>query len=566
MISRSDNANSLPYYGNSVSGGRLGKSVSSRDSGKGGNIFTHRRISLRRIVVLLGLCIVSLLALNRIFAPSSYNRRIDTDVDESIEVDEQKDEELEQKRHIQRILDNRRSSYSFDDFSEQGLSRPENAHLLPTTAVLLAWKRMDGLKLIVSYLARYPYIKEIIVWNNNREIPLTREDFDLHNTYGPPPELQVYNAAENLRDIAKYMSCSFAKYKHCYFQDDDWLNTHMDALYTNFLTSPNLLHTNTQPLIQMEHRRWTFTNENYNMHAGFSWLGTGSYLPQEKAQRLLTQRDNSSLPMDRSKVIDLYFSIWTNQYPYQLVNYLTELDQNKEWSNEEVDNHWSTVFINMLYAANRLHSALASNFEANGKDYFVRTQEYPSMEDRHARSPCHNDKCLFLTSIDPFPDPKEIEFKGDIMTIDEHDAKFLELTYPTNQFWATFSYVHAVDNDPLTCWNSFKIPQAGDSFGLRFVKPTTVRQLTVTSSKSLANLKGRITVLVAGRSGRNWMKCPHKTKYPFAHTMTLEISCPSPGGSNIPGGPPVDMIKIQLDRSLERSLEICGIDVGGMVL
>lgn len=52
--------------------------------------------------------------------------------------------------------------------------------------------------------------------------------------------------------------------------------------------------------------------------------------------------------MDRSKVIDMYFSIWTNQYPYQLVNYLTELDQKKEWSNEEVDSHWSTVFINMV--------------------------------------------------------------------------------------------------------------------------------------------------------------------------------------------------------------------------
>jgi hypothetical protein len=124
----------------------------------------------------------------------------------------------------------------------------------------LGWKRLDGLKLIVNYLARYPYIKEIIIWNNNQETKLNKKDFEFDASYGPAPELQVYNGQENLHDFAKYMSCSLAKYQHCYFQDDDWLNTHMDALYTNFLTSPSLIHTNTLPLIHMEHRRWTFTN------------------------------------------------------------------------------------------------------------------------------------------------------------------------------------------------------------------------------------------------------------------------------------------------------------------
>ncbi|KAF9169301.1 hypothetical protein BGX21_010613, partial [Mortierella sp. AD011] len=158
-------------------------------------------------------------------------------------------------------METRRSAYSFDDFTEKGLELPENKHLLPATAVLLGWKRIQGLKLIVSYLVRYPYIKQIIVWNNNKEIQLSKRDFELDPSFGPLPDLQVYNAAENLHDFAKYMSCSLAKYEYCYFQDDDWLNTHMDALYTNFLTSPSLIHTNTLPLIQMEHRRWTFTNE-----------------------------------------------------------------------------------------------------------------------------------------------------------------------------------------------------------------------------------------------------------------------------------------------------------------
>jgi hypothetical protein len=79
-------------------------------------------------------------------------------------------------------------------------------------------------------------------------------------------------------------------------------------------------------------------------------MGTGSYLPKSKAKRLLQQRTNTTLTKDRYKVIDMYFSIWTNQHPYQLVNYLTPLDQKSDWSTEEVEQHWSTVFRNMVIA------------------------------------------------------------------------------------------------------------------------------------------------------------------------------------------------------------------------
>lgn len=271
MNSRSNNGASLPYFGNVSTGRRLGGNNSTSTSNSNSNInngtSNTRRLSPAKFLVFLGLCIVSLLALSRIFTPA-----IDSPIDKPGQMDEPADD-MEQKQIVQQILDSRKSSYSFDDFTDEGLAKTENEHLLPTTAVLLGWKRIEGLKLIVNYLARYPYIKQIIVWNNNKDITLSKRDFAFDSQYGPRPELQVYNAAENLHDIAKYMSCSLAKYKHCYFQDDDWLNTHMDALYTNFLTSPSLLHTNTQPLIQMEHRRWTFTNESkcYNNSVTEYW-------------------------------------------------------------------------------------------------------------------------------------------------------------------------------------------------------------------------------------------------------------------------------------------------------
>lgn len=72
------------------------------------------------------------------------------------------------------------------------------------------------------------------------------------------------------------------------------------------------------------------------------------------------------------------------------------------------------------------------------------------------RSPCYNDACLFKTSIDHFPDPNEVVYEGDLQTIEEQNQKFFALESPTNEFINKFAYIHAVDNDPLTCWNSFK--------------------------------------------------------------------------------------------------------------
>ncbi|KAF9352507.1 hypothetical protein BGX26_009691 [Mortierella sp. AD094] len=547
-MNKNANGNGLPFH--SKGGG-------SKRQEAGAIIGHTRRISPGRLFILIGLCVISLLALTRFSRSTNYPH---TSVEQS---EHEARNEVERELLVKQLVETRRSAYSFDDFSEEGLVLEENAHLLPATAILLGWKRLDGLKLVVKYLARYPYIKEIIVWNNNKDNKLTRDDFEFDSGFGPLPELQVYNGKENLHDFAKYMSCSLAKYQHCYFQDDDWLNTHMDALYTNFLTSPSLIHTNTLPLIHMEHRRWTFTNEDVKMHAGFAWMGCGAFIPREKAQRLLEQGGNGNLAKDRLRVIDMYFSIWTNQYPYQLVNYLTPLDQKNGWSTDGVNDHWAIVFRNMLDAAGRLYSALLANPEVSEKDYFPREEELPLIKDRHTRSPCFNDKCLFRTSMDPYPEPKEVSFNGDLQTIEEQNAKFYALEYPTNEFINKFAYIHAVDNDPLTCWNSFKIPQVGDSFGLHLIKATPLRKFTVTSSKSLTHLEGMFTVMVSDRTGEVWTTCRHSTRFPFPHTMSLDITCPPV--QNLPKGT-VENIKIQFDKTLEKSLEVCSMDVGGMVV
>ncbi|KAF9330782.1 hypothetical protein BG006_006292 [Podila minutissima] len=511
------------------------------------------RLKPKRLALLVGMAFLALLTLNRLFSSSESNRV-------QVERAEQAAKsEAEREATVQKFLQTRKSAFSFSDFTEEGLVLPENEHLLPATAILLGWKRLDGLRLIVNYLARYPYIKQIIVWNNNLEVRLTNDDFQFDSQYGTPPELLINNSGENLHDLAKYMSCSLAKYEHCYFQDDDWLNTHMDSLYSNFLNSPSLIHTSTLPMINIEHRRWSFTNEDIKMHSGFSWMGTGSFLPRNKAQRLLEQAASGNLAKDRTRVVDMYFSIWTNQYPYQLINGLTPLDQKNGWSTEGVSDHWAIVFRNMLDAASRLHDALKANSEISEKDYFPRDEEVPLVKDRHARSPCHNDKCLFKTSIDPFPDPKEVVFNNDLQNIDEQNSKFYALDFPSNEFWNKFSFIHAVDHDPITCWNSYKNPQAGDSFGLQMVTATPLRRLTVISSQSLSYLDGSFSVMVSDHRGEQWVTCKHTARFP-SHSMQLDISCPT--STTLPKG--IHNVKIQFNTNLDKPIEVCGMDVDGM--
>jgi len=46
--------------------------------------------------------------------------------------------------------------------------------------------------------------------------------------------------------------------------------------------------------------------------------------------------------------------------------------------------------------------------------------------------------------------------------------------------------------------------------------------------------------------------------------MILDINCPLTT-TTLPGGM-IQMVKVQLDVDLEKSLDICGMDAGGMIL
>ncbi|CAG8673531.1 11745_t:CDS:2, partial [Racocetra persica] len=453
---------------------------------------------------------------------------------------------------LNKKLNSRTSFYKPENFTKDALKRN---NLIPVTAIVLGWKRTESLKVVVNYISKYPYIKEILIWNNNNGTRLNVEDFKLDNMN---VVLNVFNSDENLHDLSKYMTCSMAEYDYCYFQDDDWLNLYMDSIYTNFLRNPSLIHTNTMPLIHLEHRRWMFSNADKNLHTSFTWLGCGSFIPRAKVQRFMGQLGYISLPKDHLKVADMYFSLWSNQYPYQLSNPLTQLDQDNGWSSG-ID-HWSVVYSNILDATQKLYTTLALKPDS---DLFERVEETPYYHEH------------------PFPHPSSIYYANNITHVHEQEAKFNALDFPSNEFWEKHAYHNAVDLDLTTCWNSFKIPKSGDYFGLQFVEPKSYNKVTIVSSKDISNFDASFTVEVS-YDGYNWKICDKlESSYeaqdydsvdnivamdldsadiPKSNMITMDFKCFEDENKNNP----VSFIKFKATRNFNEPFEICSFILDGL--
>lgn len=244
------------------------------------------------------------------------------------------------------------SSSSSNSAAEPGAATAASSKYIPVTAVILSWKRKEGAKAVVAHLRKYPFIQEILIWNNNPEIELLKTEFaDRGHRYNNitadhSPSVTVFNSVANLHDFSKYTTCSLAKYDHCYIQDDDWINLAMDSMYALVVDQPDSLVTSTIPAMHAQQRSWTFQNAQIGLHTGFSWLGAGSFMPKSAVFKFLQQLGGSNLWKERVQLSDLFFSIWRNQYPIVLSHALAPLDQSSSWSGR-ID-QWSVVYEHMV--------------------------------------------------------------------------------------------------------------------------------------------------------------------------------------------------------------------------
>ena len=81
------------------------------------------------------------------------------------------------------------------------------------SAVILNWKRKENLPAIVAELSKSLALKEIILWNNNREVALVSGE----------AKVIVINSSHNYICHARYAAALIASYESILFQDDDLL-------------------------------------------------------------------------------------------------------------------------------------------------------------------------------------------------------------------------------------------------------------------------------------------------------------------------------------------------------
>lgn len=150
-------------------------------------------------------------------------------------------------------------------------------------AILLHWKRFDGLQRVLQYLIHTDLFKEIIIWNNNPTINLTLHHLaNLTQSHKP---IHIINSKENLRDEAKYRACAEAKTRACFYVDDDYNPAHyLKCLIASFRSDPDLLHAVTDVYTFYTNLVWTYFDSTIDLHSGFSWIGCGSVFLRQHAQ------------------------------------------------------------------------------------------------------------------------------------------------------------------------------------------------------------------------------------------------------------------------------------------
>lgn len=103
------------------------------------------------------------------------------------------------------------------------------------TAVLLNWKRPDGVKKICDHLLESELTGEIIIWNNNAEISFSY----MHE------KVRIINCSEDFGLFTRFAAASLAKYPCILYHDDDIVapEATLKELYNNWMKQPYSCHT-----------------------------------------------------------------------------------------------------------------------------------------------------------------------------------------------------------------------------------------------------------------------------------------------------------------------------------
>ncbi|KAG0193631.1 hypothetical protein DFQ28_004072 [Apophysomyces sp. BC1034] len=240
-------------------------------------------------------------------------------------------------------------------------------HYRPVTAIIRRVSDDEGIYHVVEHLQKYPFIKEIIIDNQVPQAPLSAEDF--------AADVQVFSSP--MQTMGRYTACATAAFDHCYFQDDRWLNGYLDSMYTHFLQHPEAVVAHTTPQNYIDQSHWRFGHKAWYMHAGYVDMKYGTFAPRVTAQQFLAQLEHQNMNNTTLRLADIYFTLWTNQYPWLLSNPLLPSQDDKLMTPPK-----RRALDEYLYdAVHRLARALEQDDIA-----FNRTEALPPLEKRDVRT------------------------------------------------------------------------------------------------------------------------------------------------------------------------------------
>ncbi|KAI9018023.1 hypothetical protein CLU79DRAFT_761263 [Phycomyces nitens] len=363
------------------------------------------------------------------------------------------------------------SGKKYQDWQQDHYGRLEEVDLLEkmypddgrslTTAILLfkpssqsaLQQETQNIKPILEQLCQYDMFGIIVVWNNNPEVNITKETISASGCL--PSKISIYNSPTNMHLSARYIACASAKTPYCYFQDDCGSVRHLRSLYANFLRAPSLIHGESWNAQGYADSRWKqcFMNEDVRLHTCYLSIGAGTFVSKANVESFLKASEKDKIE-DQFK--DMYFMSYINKEPYQL-----------QGSENNKPNP------NILSPAEKEHmqKGLKAVYEHLHNVDRSLEEENPTTYRRHARSPCQDDRCLFLTNVEVLPDPKLFSYYPHI---DIGTFENMHKDYNDASQFISHAYSNAVDGSDKTSWKTSQTIKTGDFIGLDLLMPMRI--------------------------------------------------------------------------------------------
>ncbi|CAM4804563.1 unnamed protein product [Rotaria magnacalcarata] len=252
--------------------------------------------------------------------------------------------------------------------------------------------------------------------------------------------------SSNLKDEAKYRACAEAETLACFYVDDDWdISHYMNTLIASFRSDPNVLHSVTNYVTHYNNMLWTFMDSRIELHVGFSWIGCGSVFLREHARRHLQLLEvNLENNSDLFAFSDLFFSIWLNDIPSQMVVNLLSLPATVNETNvsfSSTSNFYSSQHKSSVLAIRKLEAALRLNQP-------TMNITFPRKQNRRfsycTKSPSPKDDFTFYSNVLPI-DIEHIPF--DIKVDSDRGTYRYVPNGPNYTHFIEYNTLKAVDND-----------------------------------------------------------------------------------------------------------------------